>query len=353
MEHILPTTVLVTGGAGFIGSALVRRLVLEAGCEVVTVDKLTYAGRLEALGGARDHPRHHFHRVDVCDGEAVLALLQRYRPGVVFHLAAESHVDRSIAGPAPFVQTNIAGTHAVLEAVRAYWSGLPGAQRDRLRLVHASTDEVYGSIEEGAFTEDSPHRPSSPYSASKAAADHLVRAWHRTWGLPVVTVAGSNTYGPWQYPEKLVPLAVTRLAAGREVPLYGDGTQVRQWLHVDDHVAGLLRAAERGVPGRRYNLGGPDELANLELVRRICRLLDQRRPRGAPHEDLIAFTADRPGHDFRYALDSGRARGELGWTPGVTLAEGLAPTVDWYLARTAARDDGGAAAAVPAAGNGG
>ncbi len=352
MKHALPTTVLVTGGAGFIGSALVRRLVLEAGCEVVNVDKLTYAGSLEALAGARDHPRHHFHRVDVCDGEAVRALLDRYRPGVVLHLAAESHVDRSIAGPAPFVQTNIAGTHAVLEAVRAHWEALPAARRERFRLVHVSTDEVYGSTEEGAFTEDSPYRPSSPYSASKAAADHLARAWHRTYGLPVITVAGSNTYGPWQYPEKLVPLAVTRLAAGRPVPLYGDGRQVRQWLHVDDHVAGLLRAAERGVPGRHYNLGGPDELANLELVRRICRLLDARRPGHAPHEALVEPAPDRPGHDFRYALDSSRARDELGWTPAVALDDGLAATVDWYLARPPGARAPRAQPA-PAAGNGG
>ena len=326
-------TFLVTGGAGFIGSAVVRMLVREHGARVVTVDRLTYAGSPDPLAELEGDARHRLERVDVCDGPALGELFRAFRPDAVLHLAAESHVDRSIGGPAVFVRTNVQGTFTLLEEARRYRDGLDAAGRERFRLVHVSTDEVFGEAAEGAFTEDSPYRPSSPYSASKAAADHLARAWHRTYGLPVVLTMGSNTYGPWQFPEKLVPLMVLNALEGRPLPVYGDGGQVRDWLWVDDHAAAIVAALRRGRPGASYCVGGGCERRNLEVVRALCRLVDELAPHPAgPAERGIRFVADRPGHDLRYALDTTRARAELGWAPRMGFDEGLRRTVAWYVA---------------------
>jgi dTDP-glucose 4,6-dehydratase len=326
-------TVLVTGGAGFIGSALVRQLVAETDDVVVNVDRLTYAGNLESLADARTHARHHFVRADVCDAAALHAVFEAHRPNAVLHLAAESHVDRSIDGPGDFVRTNVVGTYTLLQEALRYWRALPDGRAMTFRLVHVSTDEVFGSLgAEGYFREDTPYDPSSPYSASKAGSDHLARAWQRTYGLPVVVTNCSNNYGPYQFPEKLIPLTIQKGLAGAPMPVYGRGENVRDWLYVDDHVRALRLVLERGVPGATYNVGGGNERRNIDVVRAICALLDEMRPDGAgPRERLVTFVADRPGHDLRYAIDATRVRGELGWAPREDFVSGLRRTVQWYL----------------------
>ena len=328
------TVHLVTGGAGFIGSALVRRLLADPAATVVTLDKLTYAGNLDSLGAALDHPRHRFERADVADADAVRRVLATHRPDVVYHLAAESHVDRSIDGPGAFVETNVVGTFVLLQEARRHWAALGGEARARFRLVHVSTDEVFGSLgAEGAFTEDTPYDPSSPYSASKAASDHLARAWHRTYGLPVLVTNCSNNYGPHQFPEKLIPLTILNALAGEPLPVYGRGENVRDWLYVDDHAEALVAAAGRGAPGETYLIGGRAERRNLDVVRAVCALVDELAPAadGRPRESLITFVADRPGHDLRYAIDPSRTERALGWRPAETFESGLRRTVAWYL----------------------
>lgn len=327
--------VLVTGGAGFIGSALVRRLVRESGHRVVTVDALTYAANLDNLAELQGHPRHVLEVVDIRDGAALARVFARHDPDAVVHLAAESHVDRSIDGPAAFIETNITGTYVLLEAARRHWAALPEERRHRFRFVHVSTDEVFGSLgDDGVFTEDTPYRPSSPYSASKAASDHLARAWQETYGLPVMVTNCTNNYGPYQFPEKLIPLMILKGLAGEAMPVYGTGENVRDWLYVEDHAEALHLVLEKGAPGRTYTIGGGCEKRNIDVVRGVCALLDQRAPLpdGRPHESLITFVADRPGHDLRYAMDTGRMQGELGWRPRESFETGLAKTVDWYLA---------------------
>lgn len=322
---------LVTGGAGFIGSAVVR-LAVARGCRVLNVDKLTYAANLDNLASVDASPLYSFEQADICDGARMRALMTGFRPDIVMNLAAESHVDRSIDGPAAFIDTNIVGTFRLLEAARDYQAS--GEAPARFRLCHISTDEVFGSLgASGAFVETSPYRPNSPYSASKAASDMLARAWGETYRLPVVVSNCSNNYGPFQFPEKLIPVAVLAAAAGKAIPVYGKGENVRDWLYVEDHAEALLLIAERGVPGETYNVGGRAERANIDLVRTICALVDARRPDppwGAS-ESLISFVADRPGHDLRYAVDCSKIERTLGWRPRTTLEAGLAATVDWYL----------------------
>ena len=325
---------LITGGAGFIGSAVVRHLVAETDVSLVNVDKLTYAGNLESLGAARDSQRHHFERVDICDQPQVERVFREHQPDAVMHLAAESHVDRSIDGPADFIRTNILGTYTLLEVARAYWGGLEEARRDRFRFHHVSTDEVYGSLgPSGSFLETTAYQPSSPYSASKASSDHLVRAWHHTYGLPVVTSNCSNNYGPYQFPEKLIPLMILNGLAGRALPVYGSGENVRDWLYVEDHARALYTVLRSGHPGETYNIGGHNEKTNIEVVRGICRLLDELAPdsRVPDRESLITYVKDRPGHDLRYAIDASKIERELGWTPRETFDTGLRKTVQWYL----------------------
>ena len=320
---------LVTGGAGFIGSAVVR-LAIEQGHSVVNLDALTYAACLENVASVADSPLYAFEQADICDREALDRIFATHKPDAVMHLAAESHVDRSIDGPGAFIQTNVTGTYTLLEAARAYWQG--AGKPDGFRFHHISTDEVYGSLgPPGQFTEDTPYDPRSPYSASKAASDHLVRAWGETYGLPIVLTNCSNNYGPYHFPEKLVPVVILKALAGEPIPVYGDGANVRDWLFVEDHADALLTVLTKGALGRSYNIGGENEVSNLELVKMICALLDDRHPEGAPHADLITFVADRPGHDQRYAIDPTRIQTELGWRPSVTVEEGLARTVDWYL----------------------
>ncbi len=321
--------ILVTGGAGFIGSAVVRQAI-GAGHEVVNVDALTYAACLDNVASVAGHPGYAFEQADIRDRAALDAILTRHAPGAVMHLAAESHVDRSIDGPGTFIDTNVMGTFHLLEAARAYWLG-----RDRpegFRFHHVSTDEVFGSLgEAGLFTEDTAYDPRSPYSASKAASDHLVRAWGETYGLPVVLSNCSNNYGPFHFPEKLIPVVILNALAGKAIPVYGQGENVRDWLYVEDHATALLTVLERGALGRSYNIGGENEARNIDLVRKICAILDRLEPGGAPYADLITFVTDRPGHDLRYAIDPTRMRDELGWRPSVTLDEGLERTVQWYL----------------------
>jgi dTDP-glucose 4,6-dehydratase len=325
-------SVLVTGGAGFIGSALVRALVAD-GEAVVTIDKLTYAGNLDNLAAVSGSSRHVFIRADIGDRRALDAVFAAHRPTAVYHLAAESHVDRSIDQPAPFIETNIVGTSILLEAALAYWRGLDPATRTAFRFLQVSTDEVYGELgPAGRFDEESRYRPNSPYSASKAGADHLVRAWHRTYGLPVLISNCSNNYGPYQFPEKLVPLTVLNGLAGKPLPVYGSGENVRDWLHVDDHVAALRRIVALGRVGETYLVGARAEARNIDLVLALCRQLDARHPGGAPHARLVGFVADRPGHDARYAIDPGKLERECGWRPRFDLEQGLAATVDWYIA---------------------
>lgn len=326
--------VIVTGGAGFIGSAVCRGLVASGEYDVVNVDKLTYAANLASLDSIADSPRYSFAKLDICDAEGIAALIAKTEPDGIMHLAAESHVDRSITGPADFITTNVVGTYTLLEAARSYWNGLPAARKERFRFHHVSTDEVFGSLEDtGFFTETTPYDPSSPYSASKAASDHLAVAWHRTYGLPVVLSNCSNNYGPYHFPEKLIPLVITNALLGRELPVYGQGTNVRDWLYVDDHARALRAVFEKGKPGQSYNVGGRSERKNLDVVHAICAELDRLSPRadGAPHASAIKFVSDRPGHDFRYAIDPEKIEKDLGWRSQETFESGIANTVRWYL----------------------
>jgi len=370
--------ILVTGGAGFIGSALVRHLIAATDCVVINVDKLTYAGNLDSLAGVMDSDRHVFEKTDICDAPAIAALFEKHQPDAVMHLAAESHVDRSIAGPDEFIQTNVVGTSNLLEAARAFYSRLPGEKKAQFRFLHVSTDEVYGSLgPEGLFHETSPYQPNSPYAASKAASDHLVRAWHHTYGLPVLITNCSNNYGPYQFPEKLIPLMILNALEGKPLPVYGKGENVRDWLYVEDHARALHTVLEKGTPGRTYNIGGRCEKKNIEVVGGICEVLDEMRVtsdsvtgdkravtgdgvtgdgvtgdkemgkgdgerEGVPvtrhaslvtcdHRSLITYVSDRPGHDLRYAIDDTRIRSELGWRPEESFETGLEKTVRWYM----------------------
>jgi dTDP-glucose 4,6-dehydratase len=329
--------ILITGGAGFIGSALVRHLIENTEHDVLNVDKLTYAGNLESLAGIATNTRYEFVQADIVDQPTMAEVLARFQPEAIMHLAAESHVDRSIDGPSEFIQTNIVGTYALLEATRAYWSQLSEPARAAFRFHHISTDEVYGDLHgvDDLFTETTPYAPSSPYSASKAASDHLVRAWHRTYGLPVVVTNCSNNYGPYHFPEKLIPLVILNALEGKKLPVYGDGLQVRDWLFVEDHARALLEVVTRGDVGETYNIGGHNEQKNIDVVRGICALLEElapSRPAGIAHyADLITFVKDRPGHDLRYAIDASKIERDLGWVPQETFQTGLRKTVQWYL----------------------
>ena len=321
--------VLVTGGAGFIGSAVVRQAI-AAGHEVVNLDALTYAACLANVASVADHPNYVFVQVDICDASAVQSTFDAHAPDVVMHLAAESHVDRSIDGPGAFIETNVTGTYNMLQAARSYWhaKGRP----ERFRFHHISTDEVYGTLgDTGLFTEDTAYAPNSPYSASKAASDHLVRAWHETYGLPVVLSNCSNNYGPYHFPEKLIPVVILRALAGEPIPVYGKGENIRDWLYVEDHADALLTVLQKGALGRSYNIGGENEVRNIDLVVMICTVLDRLKPGFAPYAQQITFVQDRPGHDLRYAIDPTRISTELGWRPSVTLKQGLEKTVQWYL----------------------
>ena len=327
-------TVFVTGGAGFIGSALIRLLMRETNYRVVNIDRLTYAGNIESLAEALDHPNHIFAQSDICDRDAIDRLFAKYRPDAVMHLAAESHVDRSIHGPAAFIETNIIGTYALLEATRCYWKSPSPERLAQFRFHHVSTDEVYGDLEtdDPAFSESTPYAPSSPYSASKASSDHLVRAWHRTYGFPVLITNCSNNYGPYQFPEKLMPVVILNALEGRQIPVYGSGENIRDWLFVEDHARALVSVLTKGVVGRTYNIGGRCEKTNIEVVKGICAILDKLSPSpDGPYERLIDFVVDRPGHDQRYAIDDTRIASELGWKPQETFESGLEKTVRWYL----------------------
>ncbi|HWP45514.1 MAG TPA: dTDP-glucose 4,6-dehydratase [Blastocatellia bacterium] len=324
--------VFVTGGAGFIGSAVIRFLITESEAEVVNVDKLTYAGNLASLTPVARSPRYRFVKADICDARAMRDLFASEKPDAVMHLAAESHVDRSIDGPAAFIETNIIGTYILLDAARAYWSQLPAARQDAFRFLHVSTDEVYGSLgPDGLFTETTPYAPNSPYSASKAASDHLVRAWYNTYGLPAVITNCSNNYGPYQFPEKLIPLMILNGLEEKPLPLYGTGENVRDWLYVEDHVRALWAVLTRGRVGETYDIGGNAQRRNIDVVKQICRMLDEIIPGDRARSELITFVDDRPGHDARYAMDIGKITRELGWRPSETFESGLRRTVIWYL----------------------
>ncbi|KAB2848036.1 MAG: dTDP-glucose 4,6-dehydratase [Hyphomicrobiaceae bacterium] len=328
--------VMVTGGAGFIGSAVVRHLVRDESAQVLNVDKLTYAASLASLDAVAGNPRYRFVRADICDETAMEAAFTSFAPDTVVHLAAESHVDRSITGSAAFIETNIVGSYVLLEAARRYWEGLSGERRGAFRFLHVSTDEVYGSLgPDGLFSEDTPYDPSSPYSASKAASDHLVMAWQRTYGLPALISNCSNNYGPHQFPEKLIPLMILNARDGKGLPVYGSGSNIRDWLYVEDHARALILILRRGRIGETYNVGGRNEQTNLGVVERICDLMDELQPDGAPHRRLITFVADRPGHDRRYAIDATKLETELGWRARETFATGIERTVRWYLANEA------------------
>ncbi|MGD8384981.1 MAG: dTDP-glucose 4,6-dehydratase [Lysobacterales bacterium] len=329
--------ILVTGGAGFIGSAVTRFLIRQTDCDVVNLDKLTYAGNLESLAPVADSARYFFEQADIGERAAVDRVFAAHKPDAVMHLAAESHVDRSIDGPGDFIQTNLVGTYTLLEAGRAYWSRLPAPARRQFRFLHVSTDEVYGDLspDDESFREDTPYDPSSPYAATKAGSDHLVRAWGRTFGFPVLVTNCSNNYGPYQFPEKLIPHMILNALAGRPLPVYGDGRQVRDWLYVDDHARALYRVLGNGAIGETYNIGGLNEKRNIDVVRGICRIMDEtveEKPRGVGRfEDLITFVSDRPGHDQRYAIDAGKITAELGWAPAEDFESGIRKTVEWYL----------------------
>jgi dTDP-glucose 4,6-dehydratase len=330
--------ILITGGAGFIGSAVIRHLIADTDYSVLNVDKLTYAGNLESLAEVAASTRYNFAQIDICDRQTLQQAFADFQPDAVMHLAAESHVDRSIDGPGQFIQTNITGTYTLLEATRVYWSGLDADAKAAFRFHHVSTDEVYGDLHgvDDLFTETTPYAPSSPYSASKAASDHLVRAWHRTYGLPVVLTNCSNNYGPYHFPEKLIPHMILNALHGKPLPVYGDGLQVRDWLYVDDHARALLKVCTEGKAGETYNIGGHNEQRNIDVVKAICALLEElaaeRKPESIGHyADLITFVKDRPGHDARYAIDAGKIARELGWTPQETFESGLRKTVQWYL----------------------
>ena len=329
--------ILVTGGAGFIGSAVIRHYIANTNHTVINVDKLTYAGNLESLGGALNHHRHIFKQVDICDREALDQIFDEYKPNAVMHLAAESHVDRSIDGPAEFINTNIIGSYTLLEVARSYWSRLDEENKQQFRFHHVSTDEVYGDLEEGddLFTEETPYAPSSPYSASKASSDHLVRAWNRTYKFPIVITNCSNNYGPYQFPEKLIPLVILNAISGKPLPVYGKGDQIRDWLHVEDHARALAKVLEKGKDGETYNIGGLNEKTNLDVVKALCAILDElvpEHPQGInKYEDLISYVADRPGHDVRYAIDNTKIIKQLDWSPDETFETGIRKTVEWYL----------------------
>jgi dTDP-glucose 4,6-dehydratase len=324
--------VLVTGGAGFIGSAVCRQLVLQHGATVINVDKLTYAANLASLGAIERSSSYVFEQCDICDREGIDLIFAKYEPDSVIHLAAESHVDRSITRSADFINTNIVGTYAVLEAAKNHYDRLSPQRRSRFRFIHVSTDEVYGSLgPDGLFCEETPYRPSSPYSASKAASDHLAHAWFKTYDLPVIVSNCSNNYGPFQFPEKLIPLMILNAIEGKPLPVYGSGANVRDWLYVDDHAAGLISLLRHGRPGERYNFGGDSERSNLDVVTQICDLLDSRCPGRCKRRSLITFVPDRPGHDIRYAIDASKAQRELGWRPTRTFELGVAETVEWYV----------------------
>ena len=325
----LSMKILVTGGAGFIGSAVVRQAIGD-GHQVVNVDALTYAACLDNVVSVRDHPGYAFEHADICDASAMARILAEHQPDAIMHLAAESHVDRSIDGPGAFIETNVTGTFRLLEAARDYWE--QAGKRQAFRFHHISTDEVYGTLgATGQFTEETPYAPNSPYSASKAASDHLVRAWHETYGLPIVITNCSNNYGPFHFPEKLVPVIILRALAGEDIPIYGTGENVRDWLFVEDHADALLTVLQKGEVGRTYNIGGENEATNIEIAQKVCRILDRLAAKSEPYESQITFVSDRPGHDLRYAIDPTRIRSELGWRPSVTLDQGLEKTVAWYL----------------------
>ncbi|GAB0152967.1 dTDP-glucose 4,6-dehydratase [Marinobacterium sp. BA1] len=330
--------ILITGGAGFIGSAVIRHMISNTEHSVINVDKLTYAGNLESLLEASGSDRYEFVQADICDHGAMHAIFAKHQPDCIMHLAAESHVDRSISGPSAFIETNIVGTYTLLEVCREYWQSLEDNRKNAFRFHHISTDEVYGDLHgtDDLFTETTPYNPSSPYSASKASSDHLVRAWQRTYGLPILITNCSNNYGPCQFPEKLIPHMILNAISGKPLPVYGDGKQIRDWLHVEDHARGLCQVLEQGKPGSTYNIGGHNEVANIEVVRAICTLLEELAPETRPqseqgYHDLITFVTDRPGHDVRYAIDASKIERELGWVPAHTFEQGLRETVIWYL----------------------
>ncbi|UJD95327.1 dTDP-glucose 4,6-dehydratase [Lelliottia amnigena] len=333
--------ILVTGGAGFIGSALIRYIINETTDSVINVDKLTYAGNLQSLGEIDKSDRYTFVQADICDAQTLERIFDTHQPDSVMHLAAESHVDRSISGPAAFIETNIVGTYVLLEAARKYWLGLQAEQKENFRFHHISTDEVYGDLphpdecEDDAslplFTEKTAYAPSSPYSASKASSDHLVRAWHRTYHLPVIVTNCSNNYGPYHFPEKLIPLVILNALQGKPLPIYGKGDQIRDWLYVEDHARALYAVVNNGKVGETYNIGGYNEKKNIEVVQTICQILDEIKPQATPYDKLITFVADRPGHDRRYAIDAGKITRELGWKPEETFESGIKKTVTWYL----------------------
>ncbi|MBT0887334.1 MULTISPECIES: dTDP-glucose 4,6-dehydratase [Acinetobacter] len=327
--------ILVTGGAGFIGSAVIRHIIQNTNNQVLNIDKLTYAGNLESLKEIDQHSNYEFKQIDICDTEQIAAAIDAFQPHAIMHLAAESHVDRSIDGPAAFIQTNIVGTYTLLEAARKYWMGLNPEAQQNFRFHHISTDEVYGDLEgtTDLFTETTSYAPSSPYSASKASSDHLVRAWHRTYGLPVIVTNCSNNYGPYHFPEKLIPLVILNALDAKPLPVYGDGQQIRDWLFVEDHARALYKVVTEGVVGETYNIGGHNEKQNIEVVKTICKILDELKPQanGQTYESLITFVKDRPGHDLRYAIDATKIQNELGWTPAETFETGIRKTVEWYL----------------------
>ena len=332
--------ILITGGAGFIGSAVIRHLINDSSHEVLNLDKLTYAGNLESLSSVDSSGRYQFVQADICDADSLKNIFDDFQPDIVMHLAAESHVDRSIDGPAEFIQTNIVGTYQLLEVSRAYWQSLSGDKQSQFRFHHVSTDEVYGDLEgtNDLFLETTSYEPSSPYSASKASSDHLVRAWNRTYGLPIVVTNCSNNYGPYQFPEKLIPHMIINAISGKALPVYGDGLQIRDWLHVEDHARALVKVALEAKDGETYNIGGHNEVKNIDVVKTLCALLEDlvpNKPEGvAKYEDLITYVKDRPGHDVRYAIDASKIQRDLGWVPEETFETGLAKTLEWYLQNT-------------------
>ena len=327
--------ILVTGGAGFIGSAVIRHIISNTDDEVLNIDKLTYAGNLESLRDIDQSDRYNFQQIDICDKEALEQAFNSFKPNLVMHLAAESHVDRSIDGPAEFINTNIVGTYHLLEVARQYWQTLDDLDKQNFKFHHISTDEVYGDLEgtTDLFTETTPYAPSSPYSASKASSDHLVRAWHRTYGLPILVTNCSNNYGPYHFPEKLIPLVILNALDGKALPIYGKGNQIRDWLYVEDHARALYKVVTEGKVGETYNIGGHNEKQNIEVIKTICHILDELKPQknGQPYESLITFVKDRPGHDLRYAIDASKIANELNWTPTETFGSGIRKTVEWYL----------------------
>lgn len=327
--------ILITGGAGFIGSALIRYLIKNTDHQILNIDKLTYAGNLESLVEVESNPNYAFQKTDICDAAAIEQSFSEFQPDLIMHLAAESHVDRSIDGPAEFINTNIVGTYTLLEASRKYWQSLSQHKKSQFKFHHISTDEVYGDLEgtTDLFTESTPYAPSSPYSASKASSDHLVRAWYRTYGLPIVITNCSNNYGPYHFPEKLIPLVILNALDGKALPIYGKGNQIRDWLYVEDHAKALYKVVMEGTIGETYNIGGHNEKQNIEVVKTICHILDVLKPQSnnQPYEELITFVEDRPGHDLRYAIDASKIKNDLGWTPEESFESGIRKTVEWYL----------------------